>query len=111
MEHLGKKAIFRVEEPMLYASHASAVTGWEHQKAVAAANKAAKAKKKPNPKQEGYPPAEPAHKPTKPDLKPKAKRPPQPQRTAAPEAAPMEVHAVAQPWAPAPAQTRAQTHA
>ena len=49
MEHPREKEMFRVERHMLYASHASAVTHWVQQKDAAAAKKAAKAKKKPNP--------------------------------------------------------------
>ena len=48
MDHPGEKEIFRFERHMLYASHAAAVTHWEQQKSTLAAQKAAKAKKKPN---------------------------------------------------------------
>ena len=71
----------------LYASHALAVTHWEQQKTVAAANKAPKAKKKPNLKPDDNPPGEPAPKPAKPNPKPQAKQAPQPQPQAAPEPA------------------------
>ena len=50
VEHPGEKAMFQVETHLLYASHASAMTHWEHQKAAATAHKAAQAKQKPNTK-------------------------------------------------------------
>ena len=111
VKHPREKAMFRVERHVLYASHASTLTHWEQQKVAAAAKKAAKAKKAPNPKPDANPPAEPAPKPAKPDPKPEAKQAPQPQPKAAPEAAPMEADAPAQPSAKRPAQPPAQTHA
>ena len=60
VEHPGEKEIFRVERHVLYASHAAAVTHWEQQKVAAAGKKAAEAKRKPNPKRDADPPAEPA---------------------------------------------------
>ena len=57
VEHPGENEMFRVERKLLYASHAVAVTHWEQHKAAAAGNKAAKAKKKPNPKPDADPPA------------------------------------------------------
>ena len=111
VEHPRDKELFRVERHLLYASHAAAVTHWEHQKAAVAGKKAAKAKKKPNPKPDANPPAEPASKPAKLETKPEAKQAPQPQPKAAPKAAPMEVDALAQPSAKPAAQPPAQAHA
>ena len=71
VEHPGEKEMFRVERHLLYASHAAAVTHWEQQKAAAEGRKAAKAKKKPNPKPHADPPAEP-HPSAKPAAQPPA---------------------------------------
>ena len=76
VEHPGEKEMFRAERHLLYASHAAVVTHWERQKAAATCKKAAKAIKKPNPKQDADPPAEPAPKPAKPEPKPEAKQAP-----------------------------------
>ena len=73
VEHPGEKEMFRIEKHLFYDSHAAAVTHWEQQKAVAAGKKAAKAKKKPNPKTDADPPAEPVSKPAKPEPKPETK--------------------------------------
>ena len=78
MEHPGEKVMFRVEKHPLYASHASALIHWEHQKVAAVAKKAAKAKKKSNPKRDGDLPAEPAPKPAMVDPKFEVKQAPQP---------------------------------
>ena len=102
--------MFRVERHLLYASHPSALTHWEHQKAGATGKKAAKAKK-PNPKPDADSPAEPAPKLAKPDPKLEAKQALEPQPKAAPSPAPMEVDALAQPSAKPPAQPPAQAHA
>ena len=74
--HPGEQEMSRVERHLLYASHASTAHHWEHQKAAAIANKDSNAKKEPNPKQDGDPPAEPPHKPAQPDAKLEAKRAP-----------------------------------
>ena len=111
LEHPGEKEMFWVERHMLYASHAALGSHREQQNAAAAGKKAAKAKKKPNPKSDGDPPAKPAPKPAKPEWKPEAKQAPQPQPKAAAEAAPMEVDAPSQPSVKPAAQPPAQTHA
>ena len=66
--------MFRVEGHLLSASLASTLTHWEQQKAADAGKKAAKAKKKPNPKPYADRPAEPAPKPAKLDPKCEAKQ-------------------------------------
>ena len=97
VEHPGEKEMLRVERHPFYASHAAALTHGEQQKAAAAGKKAAKAKKKPNPRPDVDPPVEAAPKPAKPEHKPGATQAPRPQPKAAPEAAPMEVDAPAHP--------------
>ena len=110
VEHPGEKEMFRVERHLLYVSHATTITHWGQQKAAAAGKKAAKAKKKPNPKLDADPPAEPAPKPAKPEPNLEAKQAPQPKPKAAFEAAPMEVDAPIHPSAKPAAQPPAQTH-
>ena len=78
VDYAREKEMFRVERHLFHASHASALTHWEQQTAAAAAEKAVKAKKKPNPKPDTEPPAEQVRKPAKGDPRHETKQAPQP---------------------------------